>query len=67
MFFNIFSGKTYSRTGDLMLDSEGKMFTKLGNNWISEDGDLIQKTSTGFENLNTGVRSEFGDPFEVKL
>lgn len=63
MFFDLFSGKTYIRTGSLMIDSEGKTFTNVGQDWISEDGQYICKTSAGFENLNTGIRSEFGDPF----
>lgn len=64
MFFNIFSGKTYIKTGSLMQDSDGKTFTKLADGWISEDGQYIQKTQHGYLNMETGIDSNVGDPFD---
>lgn len=64
MFFNVFSGKTYIRTGSLMIDSDGKTFTRVGNNFYSEDGQIIRQTGDVYENLHTGIRSTFGDPFD---
>lgn len=47
-----------------MQDSDGKTFTKAGDGWISEDGQYIQKTQHGYLNMETGIDSNVGDPFD---
>lgn len=63
-FMNLFSGKTYQDTGNIRMAEDGETFIKMGNQWIGENGNLIQKQGNDWVNLETGVRSSFGDPFE---
>lgn len=63
-FFNIFSGRTYTQTNDLMTSDEGKTYTKVGNDWLSEEGEYIRRDNFGYTNTQTGVSSNWGDPFE---
>lgn len=61
---NLFSGKTYSRMGSTIVDQDGKTFTKIGDNWLdNQNHNLIQRQGKDLVNLDTGVRSSFGDPF----
>lgn len=60
---NIFSAKSYLTTDTVKVRDDGETFVKSGNDWISSSGNLIQKTSNGFLNLQTGINSTFGDPF----
>jgi hypothetical protein len=46
-----------------MVDQNGKTFIQSDDDWISQDGDYIQKTDNGFMSLRSGARSEFADPF----
>lgn len=61
--FNIFSNKRYVTTDSVMVDQNGKTFVQSDDDWISQDGDYIQKTENGFMSLRSGARSEFSDPF----
>ena len=61
---NLFSGETYTRTGDTMISSDGDTYNRVGDNWINKDGDLIQKVGKDYFNPRTGVFSSFGDPFQ---
>ena len=61
---NLFSGKTYTKMGSTIIDQDGKTFTKLGDNWLdNQNHNLIQRQGKDLVNLDTGVRSSFGDPF----
>lgn len=63
---SIFSGRTYTKTGNLIQDDEGHTFIQCGDNWYGDNGDVVQKQGNGLMNLNTGVQSSWGDPFEGK-
>jgi hypothetical protein len=65
-FTNLFSGKVYNQTSSTITTPDGNMFIKSGNNWVGENGEWIQKQGTDLVNMETGVRSSFGDPFETK-
>ena len=62
-FFDIFSGQTYTETSMMRLTEDGRVFTKIGTNYISPDGELIIKQGSHLLNTKTGVMSNFGDPF----
>lgn len=62
-FTNIFSGKTYTQTSRTITTPDGDLFIKSGENWIGENGEFIQKQGNDLVNMETGVRSSFGDPF----
>jgi flagellar basal body rod protein FlgG len=42
---------------------DGRMFTKVGDNYIAPDGELIIKQGDHLLNTKTGIMSNFGDPF----
>ena len=63
-FFNLFSGHSYTETNNILTSDEGKVFTKVGNDWLSQDGDYIRRDNSGYMNTQTGVSSTWGDPFE---
>lgn len=63
---NPFSNNTYTTIGDVMVDQNGKTFVKSGDNWIAQNGDLIQQTNNGFLNHRSGINENFGDPFGEK-
>lgn len=65
-FTNIFSGKVYNDLCNVRIAENGETFIKMGNQWIGDDGSLIQKQGNDWVNLDTGVRSSFGDPFDKK-
>jgi TPR repeat protein len=59
------SGEVYTQSGNVMTNTKGDVYNKIDERtWIDRDGDLIQKQGGEYANLNTGVRSSFGDPFE---
>lgn len=61
---NLFSGKAYTKMGSTIIDQDGNSFTKVGNDWLSnDDNTLIQRQGNDLVNMNTGIRSSFGDPF----
>jgi flagellar basal body rod protein FlgG len=62
-FTNLFSGKVYNKTSSTITTPDGDLYIKSGNNWIGENGELIQRQGTDLVNIETGVRSSFGDPF----
>lgn len=62
---NIFSGDSYSKIGNTIIDQHGRTFSKAGDGWIANDnGALIQKQGNEWVNLKTGIRSSFDDPFK---
>jgi flagellar basal body rod protein FlgG len=65
-FTNLFSGKVYNQTNSTITTPDGDLYIKSGNSWIGENGELIQRQGTDLVNIETGVRSSFGDPFEIK-
>lgn len=62
-FTNLFSGKLYTRMGNTIVDEDGNLFTKTGDQWIGRGDEIIQRQGTDLMNLKTGMRSNFGDPF----
>ena len=60
---NIFSGHTYTTTGNIKTSDTGETFVKTGDTWFGRNGSVIQKQGNDLVNLQTGVRSSFGDPF----
>jgi hypothetical protein len=63
MNFNIFSGNLYTGTDNFKVSSDGRTFLRCGDNWFSDDGQLIQQRDDVTINYTTGVMSTFGDPF----
>ena len=61
--FDIFSGEVYTETSSMRFTQDGRMFTKVGGNYIAPDGELIIKQGDYLLNTKTGVMSNFGDPF----
>ena len=62
---NIYSGDTYVRTGAFMTSSTGETYTEVGDGlWTDSHNKMIQREGNEFVNVNTGVRSSFGDPFK---
>jgi hypothetical protein len=65
MTTNIYSGDTYVRTGAFMTSSTGETYTEVGSgHWTDSHNKTIQREGNEFVNLDTGVRSSFGDPFK---
>jgi hypothetical protein len=62
-FFDIFSGKLYTETSMMRLTEDGRVFTKVGDNYIAPDGEMIVKQGNHLLNTKTGIMSNFGDPF----
>lgn len=62
---NLFSGITYFVT-EAYRASPDHFYVKSGNNWISDEGQVIIEQDDGFFNLHTGVHSTWGDPFKEK-
>jgi hypothetical protein len=62
-FFDIFSGKTYTETSMMRLSEDGRVFTKIGDNYLTPDGELIVKQGNALFNTRTGISSYDGDPF----
>ena len=58
-----FSGKFYTETPMMRLTEEGRVFTKVGDNYIAPDGEMIIKQGDYLFNTKTGISSNFGDPF----
>ena len=65
-FFNVFSGKTYTKNSSGITDTDGNCFVEIPNGYLSQNGNVIQRQAQGFMNMTTGVQSTFGDPFEDK-
>lgn len=59
-----FSGHVYVETENFKQSDTGKMFIKSGDTWFGDDGQVIQQHDDEFLNISTGIRSDFGDPFE---
>jgi hypothetical protein len=62
-FTNLFSGKTYTETGNTIIAEDGKSFTKVGSTWIGDQGEYIQRQGQHLVNLETGTSTAWGDPF----
>jgi len=60
---DIFSGQLYTETSTMRLTEDGRAFTKIGDNYISPNGELIIKQGGHLLNTKTGIMSNFGDPF----
>jgi flagellar basal body rod protein FlgG len=60
---DIFSGQVYTETSMMRITEDGRVFTKMGDNYIDPNGDLIIKQGNYLLNTKTGVMSNFGDPF----
>ena len=60
---NIFSGNTYTQTGNVKIRQDGEVFTKTGNFWIGQHGQTIKDDGETQINLQNGIMSNFGDPF----
>ena len=60
---NIFSGQTYSVSGNTKIRDDGTTFVRSGSMWYGPNGQVVQQSGNIFRNLNTGVQSNFGDPF----
>ncbi len=63
---NMFSGRVYTETKRTLTTQEGDLFIKSGDDWIGGNGEFIQKQGNDLVNIETGVRSSFGDPFYTK-
>jgi flagellar basal body rod protein FlgG len=61
--FDIFSGAVYTETSTMRIAQDGRIFTKVGENYIDPDGELIIKQGNYLLNTKTGIMSNFGDPF----
>jgi hypothetical protein len=61
--FDIFSGEVYTETSCMRFAQDGRVFTKVGDNYIAPDGELIIKQGGHLLNTKTGIMSNFGDPF----
>lgn len=65
IYVNPLSGDTYIRNGSFMSSSTGETYTEIGQGlWTDSHNKTIQREGNEFVNLNTGVRSSFGDPFK---
>jgi len=62
-FTDIFSGKVYTETSMMRLTEDGRVFTKVGDNYIAPDGEMIVKQGSHLLNTRTGIMSNYGDPF----
>jgi hypothetical protein len=62
-FFDMFSGKVYTETPMMRLTEDGRVFTKVGDNYIAPNGEMIVKQGNHLLNTRTGIMSSFGDPF----
>jgi hypothetical protein len=60
---DLFSGKVYTKTDDLLINQEGRVFVKSGDNYIGADGEVIMQQGNNLFNTKTGISSNFGDPF----
>jgi hypothetical protein len=60
---DLFSGRVYTKTDNMMIDQDGDVFTKVGNDYVGNDGTLITKIDSDYLNTKTGMMSSFGDPF----
>jgi hypothetical protein len=61
--FDIFSGEVYTETSTMRIAQDGRVFNKIGDNYIAPDGELIIKQGNHLLNVKTGIMSNFGDPF----
>jgi hypothetical protein len=61
---NMFSGRVYTESGNFKQSDTGESFTKCGDTWFGDHGQIIQQRSNDLFNLHTGISSTFGDPFE---
>jgi hypothetical protein len=61
---DIFSGRVYTETENFKQSSTGETFIKCGDTWFGQQGQMIQQRSTDLLNINTGISSNFGDPFK---
>ena len=64
--FNIFSGNTYLESKNFKVSSTGETFVKAGSFWLGDNNKTILETQHQQINLDTGVMSNFGDPFGDK-
>jgi len=60
---DLFSGKVYNKTDNLLINQEGRVFVKTGDSYIGADGEFIMKQGNNLFNTKTGMSSNFGDPF----
>lgn len=64
---NIFSGRSYLTTDHIKQSlNDDQTFIKCGDYWLADNGDLIQDKDGKQFNLNTGIQSTFGDPFNER-
>ena len=61
---DLFSGRVYTETDSFKQSNNGDTFIKSGDMWIGEHGEMIQQRSNDQFNINTGISSNFGDPFK---
>jgi hypothetical protein len=61
---DLFSGRVYTETENFKQSSNGDTFTKCGNMWLGQHGEVIQQHDDDLLNLHTGISSTFGDPFK---
>ena len=63
---DIFSGHFYTKDENTIQRDDGKVFYKTGESYFDNEGQFIQKIGGSMMNTNTGVSSDWGDPFGDK-
>ena len=61
---DIFSGRVYTEAENFKQSSNGDTFTKCGDMWFGQHGEVINQRENEAVNLSTGVSSTWGDPFK---
>jgi hypothetical protein len=61
---DIFSGRVYVEAENFKQSTTGETFIKCGDTWFGQHGQMIQQRTDDLLNLNTGISSNFGDPFQ---
>jgi hypothetical protein len=61
---NQFSGRAYYGDETFKISDQGKTFSRVGDNWVSEKGEVIKVFGDTAYNPRTGRDSTNGDPFE---
>lgn len=61
---DIFSGRVYTETENFKQSNTGETFIKCGDAWFGQHGQMIQQRSNDLLNVQTGVSSNWGDPFK---
>jgi hypothetical protein len=66
-FTNLFSGNSYTTLGSTLINNDtDQVFHKIGSNYISDDGTIVNQLGSQLINQDTNVSSSFGDPFANK-